>query len=66
MGKKILKTISDLKAAEYNPRRITPEALKGLGYSLEEFIEIPQGINNYGMVLKKISNESSPHQIRPG
>lgn len=37
MGKKILKTISDLKAAEYNPRRITPEALKGLGYSLEEF-----------------------------
>jgi DNA modification methylase len=32
-----LKKLSDLKAAEYNPRSITPDALKGLGYSLEEF-----------------------------
>lgn len=29
--------LSDLKAAGYNPRRISDEALKGLGYSLKEF-----------------------------
>lgn len=33
----MLKTIADLKAAEYNPRTITPQALQGLGFSLEEF-----------------------------
>lgn len=29
--------LSDLRAAGYNPRRISDEALKGLGYSLKEF-----------------------------
>jgi len=34
---KLLKTLKDLKPAQYNPRSITPEALSGLGYSLQEF-----------------------------
>jgi len=32
--------LADLKAAGYNPRTITPEALSGLGYSMAEFGDI--------------------------
>ena len=38
MDRKIsIKSLSDLKEAEYNPRNISREALTGLKYSLEEF-----------------------------
>ena len=35
--KKQVKKVGDLKSAKYNPRKITPEALKRLGKSMKEF-----------------------------
>jgi len=55
--KKELKTLSDLKAAEYNPRTISPSALKGLGYSLEEFGDLSGIVFN-----KKTGNLVCGHQ----
>jgi len=40
MPSKTIKSLADLRAASYNPREITQEALEGLGHSLEEFGDI--------------------------
>lgn len=49
--------LSDLKAAKYNPRTITDNALSGLGYSIEEFGDIASIVIN-----KRTGNLVSGHQ----
>ena len=52
-----IEKLSELKEAGYNPRRISPEALKGLQYSLEEFGDL-SGI----VVNKRTGNLVAGHQ----
>lgn len=40
MKEKKLKAVKDLRSAPYNPRRVSPEALRGLGASLRNFGDI--------------------------
>jgi len=53
----ITKKISDLKAAKYNPRRISPEAMKGLEKSIEKW-----GCVEPIVVNKKTGNVVGGHQ----
>lgn len=49
--------ISDLRAAPYNPRKITPEALRGLGVSVETFGDLSGIVWN-----EKFGNLVAGHQ----